>query len=110
VLADAVGPGSVDPTDPSNFSEVTIFNDRDVPIRLMQCDTFCSEIHDVYELPPGASTSLSVAWGFPVGYYVLTNNGLPLGCLRFDFPRRETSVVVLTSMVRQATPPAACPD
>jgi hypothetical protein len=108
VLAEAVGPGSVDPTDPSNFSEATVVNDRGDPVRVMQCDANCATIHDIYELPPGDSMSLNVAWGFPVGYYVVSENGPSLGCLRFDFPRRETSIVVLISTIRQA-PPAACP-
>jgi hypothetical protein len=109
LIADAGGPGSVDPTDPSNFSEVTVVNDLTAPVRLMQCDTSCATIHDIYELLPDTSKSLSVAWGFPVGYYVASEIGQSLGCLRFYFPHRVTSVVVLVSTIREVPPPV-CPD
>jgi hypothetical protein len=98
----AVGCASVDPTDPSHFTNVLVHNNTASAVQFIQCDTSCGTLHDREAIPAGGSTTINISnEGIPIGYLVERPSGLKLGCLymRFDHVR-TTSVVKISSLGR----------
>jgi hypothetical protein len=93
----ASGCGSVDPTDPSHFTDVSVRNDTAARVVIVQCDTTCGTLHDRTTLAPGRAATVSVSnEDIAVEYAVEQPSGRRLGCLhmRFERVRRPPDVAV----------------
>jgi hypothetical protein len=100
VVAPVAGCGSLDPTDPSNFNNVTVKNDTGERVILIQCDTTCKTLHDRTTLEPGNVTVISVSnENISVGYVVAKPSGQRLGCLYFRYSKPQKNLHAMTSEV-----------
>lgn len=98
VVAPIAGCGSVNPTDPSNFHNVTVKNDAREKVILIQCDTTCRTLHERTTLEPGNVTVLSVSdENISVGYVVAKPSGQRLGCLYFRYTKPQKNLHAVTS-------------
>jgi hypothetical protein len=98
----ASGCASVDPTDPSHFTDVLVRNDTPSPVQFVQCDTSCGTLHEHRGIPLGGSTVVNVSnEGITVGYLVAQPDGWKLGCvyMRYEHVKREPTIYV-SSMSR----------
>jgi hypothetical protein len=96
------GCASVDPTDPSHFTDVIVRNDTPRGVVIVQCDTSCDVLHDRTAIPAQRATTANVSnEGITVGYAVEQPTGRRLGCLymRFNGVRRPP-VVKVSSLER----------
>jgi hypothetical protein len=97
IAVGAAGCASVDPTDPSHFTNVVVQNDTASSVWLVQCDVSCGTLHDRTRIRAGASTSVGVSnEGIQAGYVVERPSGSKLGCLymRFNHVRGEHRVAI----------------
>lgn len=106
LLADAydvaTGCGSVDPTDPTNYTSATIVNDTPVPVVVDACAGAYCELPDApARLAPGAGTrvhaSCAASGDAMTSWRVGTADGRLLGYVAVDTPRSETGLVYLVS-------------
>jgi hypothetical protein len=101
MAAFATGCASVDPTDPSHFSDVEVWNDTPARVVIVQCDTSCGTLHDREQVPPGQRTIVNISHeGFDVGYAVESASEQRLGCLymRLNGPPAKRPVFRVSSM------------
>jgi hypothetical protein len=93
---------SVDQTDPSHFTNVSIRNDTHQPVAVVQCDTSCQVLHERTTIDSGHEATVNVSnEGITVGYAVERPSGLKLGCLYMRFNGvHETPIVNVTSLRR----------
>src|SRR5450759_1593812 len=104
-LATAVlagGCASVDPTDPSHYTEVEIRNNTPASVVIVQCDTSCDVLHERRTVDSGQATIVSVSHeGITVGYVVEEPSGSRLGCLyMLVSPAAQAPVVDVSSLTR----------
>ena len=98
IVALALGCSSVDPTDPSHFTDVLIHNDTPSAVQLVQCDNSCAMLHDRQTVPAGASAIVNVSnEDIRVGYVVERASGARLGCLYMHFNGVRTRPTVEVS-------------
>jgi hypothetical protein len=96
------GCASVDPTDPSHFTNVIVRNDTASDVQFIQCDTSCGTLHERRTIPTDESTVVNVPnEGIKVGYVVARLDGRRLGCLymHYEHVSHEPTVLV-SSMTR----------
>jgi hypothetical protein len=96
------GCASVDPTDPSHFTNVLVRNDTASDIQFIQCDTSCATLHEGRTVTAGGSTVVNVSnEGIKVGYVVARPDGRKLGCvyMQYEHVKHEPTVLV-SSMTR----------
>ncbi len=96
------GCASVDPTDPSHFTNVLVRNDTASDIKFIQCDTSCATLHEGRTVTAGGSTVVNVSnVGIKVGYIVARPDGRKLGCvyMQYEHVKHEPTVLV-SSMTR----------
>ena len=96
--ADALGCGSVDPTDPANYSEVTILNDTPAVVTVGECrGSSCPVGERPVRLRAGQQFSGHAACavsGTDMTSWQLTSNaGQVLGYVAVDTPRRHDGLV-----------------
>lgn len=108
---DYAGCGSVDPTDPANYSSVSIINDTPNPVVVDSCvGGYCHPQNLPQRLPPGGRFSddagCGVSGGDMTSWRVRTANGRLLGYIAVDSPRSEQGLVFDVS---QATPDRRTP-
>lgn len=97
----AAGCASVDPTDPSHYTNVLVVNDTSSAVVLVQCDVSCATLHERTALPAGASTVVNVSnQGIKAGYVVESSSGSTLGCLYMRFTHAQTEPAVAISSLR----------
>lgn len=96
------GCASVDPTDPSHFTNVLVRNDTTSAVQFIQCDTSCGTLHERRTIPAGGSTVVNVSnEGIKVGYVVARPERRKLGCvyMKYEHVKYEPTVLV-SSMTR----------
>ena len=92
------GCASVDPTDPSHFNKVTIQNDTQDSVELIQCGSSCSELHDRTTLQSGGGTTVRVSHeGFTVSYLITSPSGKIVGCLYFHYDKPQADLRAFVS-------------
>jgi hypothetical protein len=92
------GCGSVDPTDPSNYSTVTIVNDTSAPVVLDACrGDYCNPEALPTQLAPGMSFDDHAACAATgpdmTSWRVKSVGGRILGYVAVDSPRSSTGLV-----------------
>jgi hypothetical protein len=107
----AAGCGSVDPTDPANYSTVTIVNDTSSPVVLSDCPgAYCHADLLPAVIDPGKSLSDNAACGSTganmTSWRVSTQSGTPLGFIAVDSPKSRAGLVFDVS---RASPNRATP-
>lgn len=102
VYGDVTGCGSVDPTDPSNYSDVILLNDTSETVIIDDCaGAYCL----VYDLParhkPGQSHHDHAACGAAgknmTSWRVKAADGRLLGYIAVDTPRAQNGLAFLLS-------------
>jgi hypothetical protein len=98
----ATGCTSVDPTDPSHFTDIVVRNDTPTRLVIVQCDTSCDVLHERTSVASGRATTINESnEGITIGYVIERPSGLTLGCLYMRFNHvRQTPVVNITSLSR----------
>jgi hypothetical protein len=100
VADDRVGCGSVDPTDPANYSTVRILNDTSRAVVLDDClGAYCAE-QDSILLEPRQRTSVDAACassGPDMTSWRLTGGGSLLGYIAVNTPRKHDGLVFVVS-------------
>jgi hypothetical protein len=93
---------SVDPTDPSHFTNVLVRNDTTSDVQFIQCDTSCGTLHERRTIPADGSTVVNVSnEGIKVGYVVARSDGRKLGCVYMRYERiKHEPTVLVSSMTR----------
>jgi hypothetical protein len=96
--ADALGCGSVDPTDPANYSEVTILNDTPAVVTVDDCaGSYCPVDERPVHLSSGQRFSGHAACdasGADMTSWQLTSDdGRTLGYVAVDTPRKHDGLV-----------------
>lgn len=102
VYDDATGCGSVDPTDPANYSDVTLLNDTSQTVVIDDCS---GEYCRAYDLPvrlrPGQSLNDQAACAATgadmTSWRVRSVDGKLLGYVAVDTPRKRDGEVFLIS-------------
>ena len=110
---DAIGCGSVDPTDPSNYSTVVILNDTAAAVTLDQCrGDYCNPDQDPTRLAPGRRVQVNAACassGADMTSWRVTGPTGLLGYVAVDTPRKHDGLVYPVSRASgsrsTATPP-----
>jgi hypothetical protein len=97
----AAGCGSVDPTDPANYSTVVIRNDLPRPVSLGDCrGSYCTQGRS-YFLDVGGSVTVNAACGVSgsqmTSWRVAGATGSTLGFLAVDSPKKMTGLVFRVS-------------
>jgi hypothetical protein len=104
VVDGAVGCGSVDPTDPANYSEVTILNDTAVTVTVDDCVGGYCQADLPARLAPGqrlADHAACAASGADMtSWRVTSGNGRVLGYIAVDTPRKHDGLVFPVSHAR----------
>jgi hypothetical protein len=91
------GCASVDPTDPSHFTEVSVVNDTGSAVEFIQCDTSCGTLHDRQTLSAGARTIITVSnENIRIGY-VVGRSDKRLGCVYMQYDHVDYRPLVLVS-------------
>jgi hypothetical protein len=98
----AVGCGSVDPTDPSNYSDVTMRNDTPGMVVVDECSgAYCVVDNLPIRLRPGQSYEAHAACGTSrdgmTSWEVKTAEGKVLGYIAVDTPRKADGLVFSVS-------------
>jgi hypothetical protein len=92
------GCASVDPTDPSHFTNALVRNDTASAVQFIQCDTSCDTLHDRTTIPVGGTTVINVSnEGIKVGYLVARPDGRKLGCIYMRYEHVKPEPIVLVS-------------
>ena len=109
-VLDARGCGSVDLTDPANYSVVRVANDTDGTVTIGDCvGAYCSPRYD-RTVRPGDNISVqgecATSPGFQTSYRVTRDDGTQLGFIVIDTPRSRTD---LTTRVSDASPDRGTP-
>jgi len=104
ILVGAVSSGcaSVDPTDPSHFTNVLVRNDTPSAVQFIQCDTSCGTLHEREAITAGGSTIINISnEGIKVGYLVAHPDGKKLGCVYMKYKHvKHQPTVLISSMTR----------
>lgn len=98
----AIGCGSVDPTDPTNYTSATIVNDTPAPVVVDACAGEYCEVPDApATLAPGTGVgvhaSCAATGDAMTSWRVHTTDGRLLGYVAVDTPRSEAGLVYLVS-------------
>jgi hypothetical protein len=111
-IADTIdGCGSVDPTDPANYSSVSIVNDTSAEVVLDQCaGTYCHAYDLPQRLGPGGSFGDDAGCGATgadmTSWAVLDQRGAVIGYIAVDSPKSTPGLVFHVS---HASPNRATP-
>jgi len=92
------GCGSVDPTDPANYSEVFIANDTNAPVTVDACEgAYCLQPNPPDVLDPGSRVKVRGACASTgsdmTSYRLTTSAGDTLGFIAIDTPRKTDGLV-----------------
>jgi hypothetical protein len=103
VVSSAKGCGSVDPTDPANYSRITIVNDQSSDVIVNNCQgSYCTLTQPV-RLGPGQRYAGDAACGASgtdmTSWQVNTASGMVLGYIAVDSPRSNDSLIFRVSQV-----------
>lgn len=101
-IAMSSGCGSIDPTDPANYSVVKILNDTPGPVDVTNCrGQYCDLDHPRLTVAPGRSVTGHAACrasGPDMTSWQLTNSkGLTLGYIVVSTPRKRDGLVFAVS-------------
>jgi len=97
----ANGCASIDPTDPSHFTDVFVRNDIGANVVIVQCDTSCDVLHERTAIAGGETSTINVSnEGITVGYAVEQPSGRKLGCLYMRFNNVRTTPTVDVSTLQ----------
>jgi hypothetical protein len=96
--ADALGCGSIDPTDPANYSEVTILNDTPAGVIVGDCvGSYCPVDERPAHLSSGQRFSghaaCEVSGADMTSWQLRSNGGRILGYVAVDTPRKHDGLV-----------------
>ena len=104
VVDGATGCGSVDPTDPANYSEVTILNDTAVTVTVNDCvGGYCHADLPARLLPEqrlADHASCAASGADMTSWRVTTDSGRVLGYIAVDTPRKHDGLVFPVSHAR----------
>jgi len=92
------GCGSIDPTDPANYSSVSLLNDTNSLVVVDQCKgSYCSGSGTPVSLPPGQELPEHAACGASGGHMtswrITHANGALLGYIAVDTPRKHDGLI-----------------
>jgi hypothetical protein len=95
---DALGCGSIDPTDPANYSEVTILNDTPAVVIVGECrGLYCPVDERPANLSPGrhfnGQAGCAVSRADMTSWQLTSNSGRVLGYVAVDTPRKHDGLV-----------------
>jgi hypothetical protein len=101
VASTVKGCGSVDPTDPANYSQITIVNDEPDDVIVSSCrGAYCTRNGPV-RLAPGRRFAGDAACGASGGdmtsWEVTTDRGIVLGFIAVDSPRKNDDLIFRVS-------------
>jgi hypothetical protein len=101
-LGSVTGCGSVDPTDPSYFTNVLVRNDTASAVQFIQCDTSCGTLHDRETIPVQGSAIINISnEGINIGYLVEQPDGKKLGCVYMKYEHvKHLPTVLVSSMTK----------
>jgi len=114
VASTVTGCGSIDPTDPANYSTVSILNDTSQPVIIKDCPgAYCDSNVLPARLNPGGRFTDNAACGATgadmTSWKVTRVDGRVLGYIAVDSPRSQDGLVYKVSRAspnrRTATPP-----
>jgi hypothetical protein len=96
--ADALGCGSIDPTDPANYSEVTILNDTPAGVSVGDCaGSYCPADEGPAHLRSGqrfrGHAACDVSGADMTSWQLTSNDGRSLGYIAVDTPRKQDGLV-----------------
>ena len=102
VMGQLRGCGSVDPTDPNNFSEITILNDTPSAVVVADCPgAECHADQLPVRLSPGQSYGDDAACGSTgadmTSWRLNTSEGTLIGYIAVDMPRKHDGLVYRVS-------------
>ena len=101
VVDDRAGCGSVDPTDPGNYSTVSVLNDTSRAVVLDDClGAYCGLEQGSMLLEPGQRTSVDAACassGPDMTSWRLRGGGSLLGYIAVNTPRKHDGLVFVVS-------------
>jgi hypothetical protein len=101
-LGSVAGCSSVDPTDPSHFTNVLVRNDTASAVQFIQCDTSCGTPNTRETIPARGSTIINISnEGINIGYLVAQPDGKKLGCVYMKYERvKHPPTVLVSSMTK----------
>jgi hypothetical protein len=101
VYDSAIGCGSVDPTDPANYSSITILNDRTTNVVIDDCQGQRCLLDQPVRLNPGQrykdDAACGVSGGRMTSWQIRSNTGTALGYIAVDTPRKHDGLVFRVS-------------
>ncbi|MDH6115357.1 hypothetical protein P3T36_007193 [Kitasatospora sp. MAP12-15] len=108
------GCGSVDPTDPMNYSAVSIRNDSTAPVVVDQCvGAYCDLETTSVTLQPSEQAPVHAACGVSgtdmTSWRITTDTGSPLGYIAVNTPRSTNDLVFPVSAAQSSRASAATP-
>ncbi|MDH6133357.1 hypothetical protein P3T37_002752 [Kitasatospora sp. MAA4] len=108
------GCGSVDATDPMNYSAVAIRNDSTAPVVVDQCvGGYCDPVTTSVTLQPGDQVPVHAGCGVSgaamTSWRVTTGTGGPLGYIAVDTPRSTNGLVFPVSAAQPSRSSPATP-
>jgi hypothetical protein len=87
------GCGSIDPTDPANYSRISIHNDRSTAIVIDDCEGEYCTLEQPVRLNPGRryqdNAACGVSGGRMTSWQVRSASGVALGYIAVDTPRKN---------------------
>jgi hypothetical protein len=87
------GCGSIDPTDPANYSRITILNDRTTDIIIDDCEGEYCTLEQPVRLGPGQrykdNAACGVSGGSMTSWQIRAASRTPLGYIAVDTPRKN---------------------
>ena len=111
---DALGCGSVDPTDPDNYSTLEVLNDLPFSVRLQDCEgNYCGYHEPVGVLQPSQRQRLDFACNAMnagmTSYRVVSLDGTGLGFIAVQTERKVSGLVFAVSAASKDRAIAAIP-
>lgn len=111
----AKGCGSVDPTDPGNYSSVLVRNDTAGAVVVSACrGDYCSLPDRAVHLAPGAAVKVNAACAASgksmTSWRVSDQDGAQLGFIAVDTPRKSDGLVYAVSSATASRAIAAQPE
>jgi hypothetical protein len=95
------GCGSIDPTDPANYSRVSILNDRSTDVVIDDCQGERCLLTQPVLLNPGRSyrddAACAMSGARMTSWRVTTSSGTPLGYIAVDTPRKNDDLTFRVS-------------
>jgi hypothetical protein len=103
ILGGITGCGSIDPTDPSNYTQLSIVNDTAAPVVIADCaGEYCDQKLPAQLLPEQAfagDAACHATGANMTSWTVKNNNGQLIGYVAVDSPRSRTGLIFDVSKV-----------